>query len=115
MERKQTKEAPVTRGLPHEHPGKLLKDVVIPAVNEQGTSTSKVAELLGISRPQLYDIMNEKKPISAQMAQRFGKLFGNGPELWMELQTRYDLALAKAELGEALDRIPTLPPAAVAA
>ena len=42
------------------------------------------------------------------MALRPGKLCGNGPDLWLNLQKRYDLQRAEQELGEKIKAIPTL-------
>jgi antitoxin HigA-1 len=42
------------------------------------------------------------------MALRLGKLCGNGPELWLNLQKRYDLERAERQLGERIKAIPTL-------
>ena len=41
-------------------------------------SKTAVADALAISRDTLYDIINEKQPVTAEMGVRFGKLFGNG-------------------------------------
>lgn len=69
------------------HPGKLLREDVIPAT---GKSRAEIARLLGVSRQYLDDILSEKKPISSAMAVRVGKLFGNGPSLWIRMQGAYD-------------------------
>ena len=87
------------------HPGEMLREDVLPAL---GRPKTEIARLLGISRQTLYDILNEKQPITAQMALRIGKLCGNGPDIWIRLQTRYDLEIAERELGDALDKIPLL-------
>ena len=42
------------------------------------------------------------------MALRLGKLCGNGPDLWLNLQQRYDLHQAQQELGTRINNIPTL-------
>ena len=42
------------------------------------------------------------------MALRLGKLCGNGPDLWLNLQKRFDLLRAEQELGAKIDAIPTL-------
>ena len=42
------------------------------------------------------------------MALRLGKLCGNGPDLWLNPQKRYDLQQAEQELGEKINAIPTL-------
>ncbi len=87
------------------HPGEILREDVLPAL---ARSKTDIARLLGISRQTLYDILNEKQPVTAQMALRLGKMCGNGPEIWLNLQRRYDLQLAEKELGDALDAIPLL-------
>jgi len=88
---------------PPMHPGVLLREEALPAL---GRSKAEIARLLGISRKTLYDILDEKAPISPTMALRIGKLCGNGPMLWLNLQVRYDLWRAKENAG--LDKIPTL-------
>jgi len=42
------------------------------------------------------------------MALRLGKLCGNAPDLWLNLQKRYDLQRAQRELGGKIKTIPTL-------
>jgi addiction module HigA family antidote len=85
------------------HPGELLREDVIPAL---GKSKSEIARLLGISRQALYDIINEKGPVTAEMAVKMGKLCGNGPALWLNLQRAYDLWHAQRDVD--VSRIPTL-------
>lgn len=93
------------RGLPPMHPGELLREDVLPAV---GRSKVEIARLLGVSRRTLYDILEEKHPVTPQMALRLGKLFGNGPALWLNLQRRYDLFRAEHDLKAEIDAMPTL-------
>ena len=87
------------------HPGEILREDVLPAL---GRPKTEIARLLGISRQTLYDILNERQPITAQMALRIGKLCGNGADIWYNLQKRYDMEIAERELGDALDAIPLL-------
>ncbi len=94
---------PIKRGLPAMHPGELLREDILPALDK---SKSEIADLLGISRQTLYDILNEKQPVTAAMALRLGKLCGNGPTLWLNLQRRYDLERAEREVD--VSAIPTL-------
>ena len=61
-----------------------------------------------MSRQTLYDILEEKQPVTPMMALRLGKLCGNGPDLWLNLQKRYDLQRAEQALGEKIKSIPTL-------
>ena len=93
------------RGLPPMHPGELLREEILPALARPKT---EIARLLGVSRQTLYDILEEKQPVTPVMALRLGKLCGNGPDLWLNLQKRYDLQRAEQELGEKIKAIPTL-------
>ncbi len=74
------------------HPGEVLREDVLPALSMSKTA---IADALGISRQTLYDILNEKQPVTAEMAVRFGKLFGNGGRFWINLQRSHDLAVAE--------------------
>ncbi len=87
------------------HPGELLREDILPAIARPKT---EIARLLGISRQTLYDIINERQPITPAMALRLAKMFGGGPESWINMQRTYDLKIAKRELGDALDKIPEL-------
>jgi addiction module HigA family antidote len=99
-----TKKLP-KRGLPPMHPGELLREEILPALDR---SKAEIARLLGVSRQTLYDVLKEKQPVTPVMALRLGKLCGNGPDLWLNLQKRYDLHQAERELGEKIKDIPTL-------
>jgi addiction module HigA family antidote len=99
-----TKKLP-KRGLPPMHPGELLRAEILPAL---GRPKTEIAKLLGVSRQTLYDILEEKQPVTPMMALRLGKLCGNGPDLWLNLQKRYDLQRAEQKLGEKIKVIPTL-------
>jgi addiction module HigA family antidote len=92
-------------GLRPMHPGELLREDVLPAI---GRPKTEIACLLGISRQTLYDILNEKQPVTPAMALRLAKMFGGNAESWSNLQRNYDLKIAEAELGDALDAIPLL-------
>jgi antitoxin HigA-1 len=93
------------RGLPPMHPGELLREEILRAL---GRPKTEIARLLGVSRQTLYDILEERQPVTPMMALRLGKLCGNGPELWLNLQKRYDLQRAERKLGEKINAIPTL-------
>ncbi|MCD2180077.1 HigA family addiction module antitoxin [Rhizobium sp. C1] len=84
------------------HPGALLDDI-IPAT---GKTKVEIANLLGISRQQLYDIINEKKPVSPNVAARLGKLFGDGAGVWLRMQAAHDAWQAEHSID--VSAIPTL-------
>jgi addiction module HigA family antidote len=85
------------------HPGALLRDEIIPAT---GRTKSEIAELPRISRQHLYDILQEKKPVSPAVAVRLGKLFGDGAGIWTRMQAAYDTW--HAERIEDVSHIPTI-------
>ena len=91
------------------HPGELLREEVIPAT---GKTKTEIAALLGISRQHLYDILEERKPVSPGVAVRLGKLFGDGAGVWGRMQCAYDTWRAERELAQEVKKIPTLKPAA---
>ena len=93
------------KGLKPMHPGEMLREDVLPAL---GKTKTEIASLLGISRQTLFDILSEKQPITPAMALRFGKLLGNGPDLWIDLQRAYDLHAAEKQLVKVLAKIPTI-------
>jgi antitoxin HigA-1 len=96
---------PLVAGLRPMHPGELLREDILPAV---GRPKAEIARLLGISRQTLYDILGEKQPVTPAMALRLARMFGGNAESWTNLQRNYDLRMAEAELGDALDAIPRL-------
>lgn len=85
------------------HRGELLREVIIPAT---GRSKGEIASLLGISRQHLYDILRERKPVTTTVAIRLGKLFGDGPGIWVRMQAGHDTWHAAREVDTR--RIPTL-------
>ena len=93
------------RRLPPMHPGELLREDIMPAL---ARPRAEIARHLGVSRQTLHAILTERAPVTPEMALRLGKLCGNGPELWLNLQARYDLErLSKAKRAE-IAAIPTL-------
>jgi addiction module HigA family antidote len=96
---------PLLRGLRPVHPGEILREDVLPAL---GKSKAEIARLLGVSRQTLYNILDEKQPVTPAMALRVGKLCGNGPDLWVDLQRAFDLDAAERELADELKKISTL-------
>ncbi|HWY14738.1 MAG TPA: HigA family addiction module antitoxin [Rhizomicrobium sp.] len=93
------------RGLPLVHPGALLREDVLPHVS---MTKSDIARSLGISRAQLYALLAEKAPVTAAMALRLGRFFGNGPELWLNMQSNYDLEFLARTMERELAHIPQM-------
>ena len=89
------------------HPGIIFAEEVMPELRKDRT-IAEIAALLGISRATLHRVMAGDIAISVDTALRLGKLCGNGPELWLNLQTSYDTFKATQRLGKVLERIPTI-------
>ena len=70
------------------HPGELLRAEII-ASNK--LTITAVAEMLGVTRAALSNVVNEKAAISPLMAIRLEKVFGGSAELWIRMQASYDL------------------------
>ena len=100
---------PIKTGLRPMHPGELLREEVLPALKRNKT---EIASLLGISRQTLHEILAEHQPVTPAMALRLGKLCGNGPDLWLNLQRTFDLRQEEKRLEGQLKKIPTLQVAA---
>ena len=93
----------MTAGIMATHPGALLREDILPAVK---MSKGEVARALGVSRAQLYAILGERAPVTAAMALRLGRFFGNGPELWLNMQSHYDLQSLGRTMAREIARIP---------
>ncbi len=74
------------------HPGKLLKSGYMEELN---LSVAKVALMLGVSRKTIYDIINCKASVTPAMALKIAKAFNSDAQFWLDLQTQYDLWVAK--------------------
>ncbi len=99
--------APIA-GLAPVHPGALLAEVLVALPHGK----SDITRLLKISRPALDNILNQKTAVTPAMALRLGKLLGQAPEFWLNLQMQYDLKVAGAAMAAELAEIPTLEVAA---
>jgi len=77
------------------HPGELLREEIINAYN---LSISAVADMLGVTRAALSNVLNEKAAISPMMALRIEKVFGGNAELWVRMQATYDLRMAEKKI-----------------
>ena len=75
------------------HPGEFIREDILP---ELGMTIKDLAEHLGVSRVALSEVINERRAVSIEMAQRLGKAFGNGTRFWLNLQMQHDI-LARGE------------------
>ncbi len=80
--------APVT-------PGEMLREEFLA---EFGLSQNQLAKAVGISPNRITEIVNNRRRITADTALRLGLYFDNSPEFWLNLQTHYDLKIARRKL-----------------
>src|SRR5260221_9315711 len=73
-------------------PGDMLKEKFLV---EYGISKNQLAKAIGISPNRIAEIVNNRRRITADTALRLSLYFGNSPEFWMNLQTHYDLKIAR--------------------
>ena len=73
---------------PPTHPGAILKNMYLEPLS---LSVSELARHLDVSRIIASKIVNERAPVTADMALRLAKVFNITPNLWLGLQKEYDL------------------------
>ena len=73
------------------HPGRLIKA----DLDELGLTVSEAATGLGVTRQQLYRVINGVSAISPDMALRLEKAIGGSADSWLRMQMNYDLAQAR--------------------
>ena len=93
------------RRLPPTHPGAMLREDFMP---DYGLSVTTLAEVLGVSRQTVNELLRERRALSPAMALRLSRLFGNSPEFWLNAQRAVDLWQAERGLEDDLSRIRTL-------
>ena len=81
------------------HPGRILKRELA----ARDLSANKLALALRVPSGRITSILNGKRAISPETALRLARYFGNSPQFWMNLQSRYELAVAKRDLGERIE------------
>ena len=97
-------EAPPVPGMPPVHPGAVLEEILA----DHDLSVVDAATRLGVSRHTMHRLLGAQQRVSAEMALRLGRLCGNGPEIWLNLQAQYDLARARARSGAELEAVEPL-------
>jgi addiction module HigA family antidote len=73
-------------GIQPPHPGGFIQRSVLP----DDLSVTAVAEVLGVGRPALSNLLNEKASLSPEMALRVEKAFGVKMDTLLRMQARYD-------------------------
>ena len=81
--------------IPRTRPGDMLH---LEFMEPLGLSAYALAKAIGVPANRITGILNSTRAITADTAVRLGRYFGTTAEMWMNLQTKYDLATAREAL-----------------
>ncbi|MBI2431914.1 MAG: HigA family addiction module antidote protein [Candidatus Hydrogenedentes bacterium] len=85
--------------LPPTHPGQVLQEeFLIPL----GLSQYRLAKDIHVPARRINEIVHGKRAVSADSALRLGRYLGTSDHFWLNLQSHYDLEVAKDRLGKRL-------------
>jgi antitoxin HigA-1 len=90
------------------HPGEILAD----ELEELGVTPTELARLLRVPANRLTQIVRRKRGITGDTALRLGHWFGTGAQIWLNLQSSYELRLAEEQSAAEIARLPKRPHAA---
>ena len=79
------------------HPGQFVKMEIIEPLGLTVTDASKV---LGVARPTLSTLLNQRSALSPEMALRIEKAFGVKMDTLLRMQTAYEIAQARSRENE---------------
>jgi antitoxin HigA-1 len=86
------------------HPGEHLAE----ELNELRMSAAELARQIDVPVNRITSILNAERGVTADTALRLGHWFGTTAEFWLNLQTLYELRLARQEVGASVKKLPTL-------
>ena len=79
------------------HPGEILREQFM---QDFGLSINRLARDLRVPPTRISEIVNQTRGVSPDTSLRLARYFGTTPEFWMNLQTAYDLDLARIKQAE---------------
>jgi addiction module HigA family antidote len=85
-------------GLPPIHPGEYLREML----DDLSLTQSAFAAAIGVSPMRVSHLLKGDRPVTAELALRLGRAFGQSPQYWLNLQIAYDLKIAQAEWKDSL-------------
>lgn len=83
------------------HPGEILREEFMEPL---GLTAHALAMALRVPATRIGDIVRERRAITPDTALRLARYFGTSPDLWIGLQTDYDLRTARLELADEIVR-----------
>lgn len=86
------------------HPGEHLAE----ELKELGISAAELSRKIDVPVNRITAITNGQRGVTADTALRLGHWFGTSAEFWLNLQKLYELRLARDEVGDRVEKLPTL-------
>ena len=83
------------------HPGEVLREDFL---KPMGISINRLAREIVVPPGRISEIVNGRRGITADTALRLSQFFGTSAELWLGLQSDYDLRLTRQKIGEEIER-----------
>jgi addiction module HigA family antidote len=83
------------------HPGEILLEEFMKPL---GITRTRLAKNLGVNQHHISEIVRSERPVTADTALRLSRCFATSERFWLNLQTQYDLEVAKDLLGDRLDK-----------
>jgi addiction module HigA family antidote len=91
-------------GMPPIHPGEFIQEIL----DDYEMSQAALARAVGVSPMRISHVVRGERPVTAELALRFGRAFGQSAQYWINLQTTYDLKVAEREIGSSLSKVQRL-------
>lgn len=82
------------------HPGEVLRDIL----EEGGLTVNGLAMALRVPANRIGGIVKGQRGITADTALRLARYWGTSAEMWLNLQAKYDLAMAEEAVGARIER-----------
>jgi len=86
------------------HPGEHLAE----ELHELGISAAELARRLDVPTNRITGILNGQRAITGDTALRLAHFFGTSAEFWLNLQSLYELRVARRKAAKSIEALPTL-------
>ena len=93
--------APPKNGMPPIHPGEFIQEIL----EDHGMSQAALARAIGVSPMRISHVVRGERPVTAELALRFGRAFGQDAQYWINPQNAYDLKIAEREIKDSLRKV----------
>jgi addiction module HigA family antidote len=90
----------VKKRIPPEHPGAYLKELL----DELALSQYRLAKDIGVPAMRINYVVNGKRPVTAELALRLGRYFGQNPRYRLNIQSRYDMDMVEDAMSDQVAR-----------